>query len=127
MITIICLIFLGQLWKYDDSTKVLKNFVSDWKYLDDQWSIPKEEESGKIEEITSRRVLGQRNNIDVILETQKDSDDQIWIKGKPSIDGYFTLNNKATNTFLTNWNNFGTEPIVSGNYLLNCGKIIVSF
>ena len=101
----------------------MKNFVSDWKYLDDQWSIPREE-SGKIEEITSKRVLGNRNNIDVILETQKDSDDQIWIRGKPSIDGYFTLKNKATSNFLTNWNHLGNEPIVSGNHLLNCGKII---
>jgi hypothetical protein len=97
----------------------LKNFISDWKYLDDQWSIPNKEESGKIEEITSRLVLGHRNDkkedIDVILETQKDSDHQIWIRGMVSIDGYFTLKNKATNKFLTNWHHFGIEPIISGN------------
>jgi hypothetical protein len=97
----------------------LKNFVSDWKYLDDQWSIPNKEESGKIEEITSRRVLGHRNDDDVILETGKESDYQIWIRGNVSIDGYFTLKNKATNKFLTNWNHYGIEPIVSGNHLLN--------
>ena len=100
----------------------MRNFVSDWKYLDDHWCIPNEEESGKVEEITSRRVLGHRNNIDVILETRKDSNPhQIWIRGKSSIDGYFTLINKATNTFLTNWNHIGTEPIATGNHLLNCG------
>ena len=102
----------------------MRNFVSDWKYLDDQWSIPNEEESGKIEQVTSRRVLGHRNYVDVILETRKDLDHQIWIRGKVSIDGYFTLKNKATNNFLTNWNHLGNEPIVSGNHLLNCGKII---
>jgi len=106
--------YLRQLWKYDDSTKVLKNFVSDWKYIDDHWSIPSKEESGKIEEITSRQVLGHRNDIDVILETRKDSHHQIWIRGKASIAGYFTLKNKATNQFLTNWNHLGTEPIVLG-------------
>ena len=97
----------------------MKNFVSDWKYIDDQWSIPNKEEYGKVEEITSRQVLGHRNNVDVILETQKDSGHQIWIRGKASINGYFTLKNKATNKFLTNWNHLGTEPIVSGNHLLN--------
>ena len=102
----------------------MRNFVSDWKYLDDQWSIPNEEESGKIEQVTSRRVLGHRKNGDVILETRKDLDHQIWIRGKVSIDGYFTLKNKATNKFLTNWNHFGTEPIVSGTHLLSCVTII---
>jgi hypothetical protein len=111
--TIFC---IGQLWKYDNTSKILKNYVGGWKYLDDQWNIPNKGESGKIEEITTTRVLGHRNRFDVNLETRKYSDHQIWIRGKTTIDGYFTLNNKASEKFLTN---FGIDPLVFGNHLWN--------
>ena len=117
--TIFC---IGQLWRYDNTSKVLKNYVSDWKYLDDQWSIPNEGESGKIEEITTTQVLGHRNRFDVNLETRKDSDDQIWIRGKTTIDGYFTLNNKASRKFLTN---FGIDPLVFGKHFWVCGRSLL--
>ena len=97
----------------------MKNYVSDWQHLDDQWNIPNEEEFGKIEEITTTRVLSLTGKYFVNLKTQKDSDYQIWIRGKTMIDGYFTLTNKASKTLLTN---FGLYPFVYGNHLLNCVK-----
>ena len=72
------------------------------KYLcTDTCIFPKYGEESYITEITSGKVMSlkggeTKQGTEVILETKVDADKQRWTRNRPTSDGYFTLQSKAT-------------------------------
>ena len=66
--------------------------------------IPNERETGKIEDVETKKVLGDRGfsyeNDDVILQTIDGSQNQSWTRSKDTGNGYFTLENKLSQQIL---------------------------
>ena len=58
------MIFVAQLWKYNDERLVNKN--GDWMYLEKTWILPNEDEENESEAI--RNTLGSVLNLDSNLE-----------------------------------------------------------
>ena len=86
------LFFKAQLWKLDGHE--LKNKEGLWK-SSDKWVFKDKDERIYIENISKTKVLGPSNDGQVILEDKdKEKDEQLWEKGVPDIEGYFTLKNK---------------------------------
>ena len=71
---------------------MLKNKAELWK-SDDLWIFkPKDDELIYIENTSKTKVLGAESGGTVIQEDfVDDKADQIWKKGKPDAEGYFTL------------------------------------
>ena len=99
----------GLLWKYDINNHALQATfkAQDWKFANSKWIIPNHGSTGKIEYEGTLLVLGLENNsteewTNVILETFDNSDRQMWTRSMPTTNGYFTLKNKLSGTFLTN-------------------------
>jgi hypothetical protein len=77
-----------------------KNKACIW-LSNDIWSINTEGEFFYIQNISKNTVLGlsQYNVIDE--EYLEENPFQLWIKGKPDTEGYFTLENSETSKVLT--------------------------
>ena len=55
-----------------------------------------------IENINKTKVLGTKNKNKVILEKfEEDKHGQLWKKGEPNAEGYFTLENFKVSKFMT--------------------------
>ena len=55
-----------------------------------------------IKNISKRKVLGTKSDGEVILEVfQEDKAEQLWKKGEPNAEGYFTLQNSKKPKVLT--------------------------
>ena len=55
-----------------------------------------------IENISKTKVLGTKNDGEVILEVyEEDRAEQIWKKGKPNAEGYSTLENSKVPKIMT--------------------------
>ena len=61
----------------------------------EKWEFKDIDERIYIECISKTKVLGTTNDGEVILQVKdKDKDDQLWEKGVPNNEGYFTFRNK---------------------------------
>ena len=62
----------------------------------------KEDDLIYIENILQKKVLGATNYDEVILEDfEEDKAEQLWKKGEPNADGYFTLENSKVPKVMT--------------------------
>ena len=90
-----------QLWKLDG--KMLQNKKGLWKSGKTQkWKFTSKGDLIRIENIWKKKVFGTTNDISVKLENIEDNKDgQLWKKGEPDNDGYFSLKNDKVSKFLT--------------------------
>ena len=92
--------FSGQRWRLDGN--MLENKAGDWK-SDLSWFIKAKHGYLVYIENNLTKVLEATSDGKVIEETQshKVKGDQLWIKGKPDAQGYFTLENSVVSMVLT--------------------------
>ena len=70
------------LWKSDDEFTFFDHFLICCNLI-------------RIQQVSTRKVLGSQNDDEVVLEDSiQDSFSQLWTKGKPDAEGYFTLENE---------------------------------
>ena len=91
-----------QLWKLDGNTLLNKEglWMSDekWNFTNDRYR----NHLIRIENINKTKVLGTKNDRKVILEKfEKGKHEQLWKKGEPNAEGYFTLENYKVSKFMT--------------------------
>ncbi len=81
---------LGQLWKVNGTT--LTNRGNIWK-SNDQWNFGNNPNLSHIIENTSKsKVLGTTSDGEVIEEEfDGNGTEQLWVKGEPNNEGYFTI------------------------------------
>ena len=73
---------------------MLKDKTGLWKSVDSWTFKTKGDDLIYIENTSKTKVLGLTSDDKVIEEfLVEDKDDQIWIKGEPDAEGYFTLQN----------------------------------
>ena len=78
------------LWKSNDM----------WNFTVKEGVLPKE--LIYVENINETKVWGTTNDSKVILENfEEGKDGQLWKKGEPNAEGYFTLENYNVSKFLT--------------------------
>ena len=93
-----------QYWKLDGN--MLHNKEGLWK-SSDMWNFTvKEGVSQKeliyVENINETKVWGTTNDGKVILEIfEEDKAEQLWKKGEPNAEGYFTLENYEVSKVIT--------------------------
>ena len=69
---------------------------------DEQWNFKTNNDLIYIENISKAKVLGTSSDGRVILEDfEEGKDDQLWKKGKPNTEGYFTLTNYKVPKIMT--------------------------
>ena len=92
--------FLVQTWKLDDN--ILKNKAGLWKSVDSWIFKSKDDDVIYVENISKTRVLGATSDGKVIQEFMVEGKaTQLWKKGKPDAEGYFTLQNSGEPKVLT--------------------------
>ena len=133
--------FLAQLWKYDETRKLLTNKKGGQMFTNEKLTLPLQGKHGKIIN-SSGQVLGIKkepdiksdsgerkldffellglNEVDeeeigVILQDSSDSKFQNWFRGMPNSSGHFTLKNSITGRFLTATSMRSTKTTVTGN------------
>ena len=80
----------SQLWKLDDSN-LLQNKDKNW-VSNEEWVF--KPDTNLIQNILTEKVLGATNDGQVIREDYEEGkDQQLWKKGDPNTEGYFTLKN----------------------------------
>ena len=90
----------SQLWKMSDD--VLRNGEDLFWTSDDVWNFKTKDDFIYIENISKAKVLGTTNNSKAILEVLKeDKAGQLWKKGIPDTNGYFTLENSKVPKIMT--------------------------
>ena len=94
-----------QLWKLDGNTLLNKEGL--WM-SDDAWNIKIYTKYAKImnlifiENISKAQFLGSTIDGKVILEDyQRNKHEQVWKKGEPNAEGYFTLSNFKVSKVMT--------------------------
>ena len=94
------LFLASQLWELND--EVLQNKEGLWK-SNDTWNFKAEDDDLIYIENTSKtKVLGTKNNSKVILKNfEENKPEQLWKKGEPIAEGYFTLENLKVSKFMT--------------------------
>ena len=82
-----------QRWKIHNN--LLQDKAGLWKSVDSWIFISEEDEEICIENTTKEKVLGAMSDNKVIQECLVDDkpDHQLWKKGEPDEEGYFTLQN----------------------------------
>ena len=94
------LLISGQRWKLDGD--MLKNEAGLWKSVDSWIFKPKDDDVIYIENISKTRVFGATSDGKVIQEFLVEGKaNQLWKKGKPDAEGYFTLQNSGEPKVLT--------------------------
>ena len=108
------LFLASQLWELND--EVLQNKEGHW-VSDQDWNFkPGKDGLIYIESITDDQVLEFRklDNKVVLEEFEEDKAEQLWKKGVPNAEGYFTLENyKVPKIMTTGINTNGLE--IKGN------------
>ena len=90
----------NQLWKLDGN--MLKNKAGLWKSVDSWVFKTKGGDLIYIENTTKTKVLETTNDNQVILEDfEEGKEEQLWRKGKPNAEGYFTLENHEVPKVIT--------------------------
>ena len=138
------LYFLAQLWKYDETRKLLTNKKGGQIFTNEKFTLPLQGKHGKIINF-SGQVLGIKNEPDiksnsgdrkldiwerieaslgldeedeeeigVILQDSSDSKFQNWFRGMPNSSGHFTLKHSITGRFLTATSIRSTQTTVTG-------------
>ena len=80
---------------------MLQNKDGFWN-SNDMWNFTSKEDLICIENINKTKVWGITNDSKVILENfEEGKDGQLWKKGEPNAEGYFTLENYNVSKFLT--------------------------
>jgi hypothetical protein len=99
-----------QLWKLDIFRRLLNKegvWISDekWNFKTVSARLEGKFQFGKficIENINKTKVLGTKNDKKVILEKfEEGKHEQLWKKGEPNAEGYFTLENDKVSKFMT--------------------------
>ena len=96
-----------QLWRLNSDNE-LENKRGTWKHHNEKWSIPSPGATGTIVEQSSTQLLAVLND-DITTGTVVDLEDtdknlkrQQWYRSKKEYyDGWFTLKNCNSNTYLT--------------------------
>ena len=89
-----------QRWKLEDN--MLKNMAGLWKSVDSWTFKTKDDEVIYIENTSKAKVLGATSDGKVIQEFLVEGKaDQLWKKGEPDAEGYFTLQNSGEPKVLT--------------------------
>ena len=104
-----------QKWKLED--KLLKNKAGVWK-SDDSWIFkPKDNDLIYIENTSKTKILGATSDGNYILEDSEEGKaHQLWKKGEPDAEDYFTLENSGVLKVLTAISESGLE--IKGNITL---------
>ena len=108
-----------QYWKLDGN--VLHNREGLWK-SNDMWNFTVKEgvlpkELIYVENINETKVWGTTNDGKVILEIfEEDKAEQLWKKGEPNAEGYFTLENYEVSKVITATSSTSLE--LKGNIIL---------
>ena len=108
----------SQLWKLEGDGRVLGN-KANFPILDKEWSITSKRKDGfNIENVSNKSlVLGITSYGTVIEEEFVDGKPgQLWKKGKPDAEGYFSLEVSKSSKLLTA--NSSSNLEVLGNYLM---------
>jgi hypothetical protein len=80
---------------------MLQNKEGFWN-SSDMWNFTPKQGWICIENIDKTKVWGIANDTKVILENfEEDNDGQLWKKGEPNDEGYFTLENFQVSKFVT--------------------------
>ena len=109
-IVLILILDPKQLWKFEGKILKNKNWIDtakdNWEHKDKKWSTPKKGSLIYIQ--NDLKVLAfQQNSNKTELEDKNDNligakdYRQLWRKGTPNIEGYFTLENYQSKTFMT--------------------------
>ena len=89
----------SQLWKLDGST--LQNKGKIW-VSDEKWVFKTITNLIYIENILTKKVLGSTNDGKVRQEDYEEGKaQQLWKKGEPNAEGYFTLGNSNRTEIMT--------------------------
>jgi len=91
----------SQLWKLHDN--MLQNKVGLWMSDEDEkWNFQTKDDLVYIENVSKQRVLGTTSDGKVISEDIEEGKiEQLWKKGEPNAEGYFTLENYKVPMVLT--------------------------
>ena len=145
--------FLAQLWKYDETRKLLTNKKGGQIFTNEKFTLPQQGKHGKIVNF-SGQVLGIKNEPDiksnsgdrkldiwerieaslgldeedeeeigVILQDSSDSKFQNWFRGMPNSSEHFTLKNSITGRFLTATSIRSTRTTVTGISKVKCKEM----
>ena len=69
---------------------------------DEEWNFKPKDDYFYIENISKKKVLGAKSHGEVILEDfEEGKAEQLWKKGEPDAEGYFTLQNSGEPKVLT--------------------------
>ena len=89
----------SQLWKLDGS--MLQNKDKIWM-SDEEWVLKPKSNLIYIENTLTKKVLGTTNGCKVIPEDYEEGKSkQLWKKGEPNAEGYFTLENSNMTKIMT--------------------------
>jgi len=94
----------SQLWRFTKESSKLDNlYSSSWKFEDNMWTLPSDEDKEGYIEVKDSKMVLAINGEDVELEdkVENSASSQIWIRGSKNSEGYFSLKNKKTGKFLT--------------------------
>ena len=81
---------------------------------DEEWSFKTKDDLIYIENISNTKVLGTTIDGEVILEDfEEDKAEQLWRKGEPNAEGYFTLENSKLPKLVTGISSTGLR--IKGN------------
>ena len=96
---------------------MLKNKAGLWKSVDFWIFKPKDNDSIYIENTSKTKILGATNDSKVIHEDFEEGNaHQLWKKGQPDAEDYFTLENSGALKVLTAISESGLE--IKGNITL---------
>ena len=74
---------------------MLQNKLKFWT-SDEEWNFKTKDELIYIENISQKKVLEYSNDGDVLLKDfEEDKAQQLWKKGNPNEEGYFTLESQT--------------------------------
>jgi len=99
--TLTCHLDVNQRWKLKNDK--LENKEGLWKLGDDLWNFEsKDNDLICIENTSQKKVFGVKSNGEVIQEEfEEGKAGQLWKKGKPDAEGYFTLENHGVPKVIT--------------------------
>ena len=80
---------------------MLQNKDGIWN-SNDMWNFTSKEDLIRIENVNKTKVWGSKTDSKVVLENfEEDKDEQLWKKGEPNNEGYFTLENYKVSKIVT--------------------------
>ena len=81
-------------WKLDDNNMLI-NKEGIWKSNDSWVFKPKDDDLIYIENTSKTKVLETFVDEVILADFQEDKAEQLWKKGEPNAEGYFTLENSS--------------------------------